>query len=72
MVRWHRACSVSYTHLDVYKRQVLVVCLNFSMMSDRVLWGDEAFSANTAHKDVDGILQVLYYWTIIRHCIITG
>ena len=41
---------------------VLVVCLNFSMMSDRVLWGDEAFSANTAHKDVDGILQVLYYW----------
>lgn len=41
---------------------VLVICLNFSMMSDRVLWGDEAFSANTAHKDVDGILQVLYYW----------
>ena len=41
---------------------VLVVCLNFSMMFDRVLWGDEAFSANTAHKDVDGILQVLYYW----------
>ena len=41
---------------------ILVVCLNFSMMFDRVLWGDEAFSANTAHKDVDGILQVLYYW----------
>ena len=41
---------------------VLVVCLNFSMMFDRVLWGDEAFSANTAHKDVGGILQVLYYW----------
>lgn len=41
---------------------VLVVCLNFRMMSDRVLWGDEAFSANTARKDVYGILQVLYYW----------
>ena len=41
---------------------ILVVCLNFSMMSDRVLWGDEAFSANTAHKDVGGLLQVLYYW----------
>ena len=27
---------------------ILVVCLNFSMMSDRVVWGDEAFSANTA------------------------
>lgn len=41
---------------------VLVVCLNFSMMSDRVLWGDEAFSANTAAKSMSGILQVLYYW----------
>ncbi len=41
---------------------ILVVCLNFSMMSDRVLWGDEAFSANTAAKSMPGILQVLYYW----------
>ena len=41
---------------------VLVVCLNFSMMFDRVLWGDEAFSANTAAKSVGGILQVMYYW----------
>lgn len=41
---------------------VLVVCLNFSMISDRVLWGDEAFSANTAAKSMSGILQVLYYW----------
>lgn len=41
---------------------ILVVCLNFSMMSDRVLWGDEAFSANTAAKSMSGILQVLYYW----------
>ena len=40
----------------------LVVGLNFSMMSDRVLWGDEAFSANTAHKSIGGILQVMYYW----------
>lgn len=41
---------------------IFVVCLNFSMMSDRVLWGDEAFSANTAGKSMSGILQVLYYW----------
>ena len=41
---------------------IFVVCLNFSMMSDRVLWGDEAFSANTAKKSMSGILQVLYYW----------
>lgn len=40
----------------------LVVCLNFSMMFDRVLWGDEAFSANTADKSIGGILQVMYYW----------
>ena len=40
----------------------LIVGLNFSMMSDRVLWGDEAFSANTAHKSIGGILQVMYYW----------
>ena len=39
-----------------------VICLNFSMVSDRVLWGDEAFSANTAQKSMTGILQVLYYW----------
>ena len=39
-----------------------MVYLNFSMMSDRVLWGDEAFSANTAHKSIGGILQVMYYW----------
>lgn len=40
----------------------VVVALNFSMMFDRVLWGDEAFSANTARKTMGGILQVLYFW----------
>ena len=60
-----KAWSVFHKYIGpvaVLALTVLVVCLNFSMMSDRVLWGDEAFSANTAHKDVDGILQVLYYW----------
>ena len=36
--------------------------LNVRLMFDNVLWGDEAFSANTAAKSVGGILQVMYYW----------
>lgn len=40
---------------------VFVSCLNFSMISDNVLWGDEAFSVNTAQESVSGILQILYY-----------
>ena len=39
---------------------ILVVCLNFSMMSGPCAVGDEVFM-NTVYKDVDGILQVLYY-----------
>ena len=33
---------------------VLVVCLNFSMMSDRVLWGDEAFSGALRDRNRTG------------------
>lgn len=40
----------------------VVIFLNFRLMFDNVLWGDEAFSANTAQKSPDGILQVLYFW----------
>lgn len=46
----------------IYLTAVAVVLLNVSLMFDNVLWGDECFSANTAQKDVDGILQVMYYW----------
>lgn len=45
-----------------YALAILVIVLNLSLIFDNVLWGDEAFSANTAVKDVDGILQVIYYW----------
>ncbi len=41
---------------------VLVVCLNVSLIFDNVLWGDEAFSVNTAEKSITGILQVMYFW----------
>ncbi len=60
-----KAWNIVYKYIGpvgVLALTVLVICLNFSMMSDRVLWEYEAFSANTAHKSVDGILQVLYYW----------
>lgn len=46
----------------IYLLAAVVVLLNVSLMFDNVLWGDECFSANTARKDVDGILQVLYFW----------
>lgn len=46
----------------IYLIAALVILLNVSLMFDNVLWGDECFSANTAQKDVDGILQVMYFW----------
>ncbi len=46
----------------IYLTAAGVALLNVSLMFDNVLWGDECFSANTAQKSVDGILQVLYFW----------
>lgn len=48
--------------LGIYLLAGFVILLNISLMFDHVLWGDEAFSANTAQKSMGGILQVLYYW----------
>lgn len=45
-----------------YVLAVLIICLNMSLMFDNVLWGDEAFSANTVGGSLYGILQVMYYW----------
>ena len=46
----------------IYLTAAVVVLLNVSLMFDNVLWGDECFSANTAQKSAEGILQVLYFW----------
>lgn len=46
----------------IYLAAIAVVVLNVSLMFDNVLWGDECFSANTAHKSLSGILQVMYFW----------
>lgn len=48
--------------LGIYLAAAAVALLNIRLMSDNVLWGDECFSANTAQKSADGILQVLYFW----------
>ena len=44
-----------------YLLALLVVCLNVSLIFDNVVWGDEAFSVNTAEKSMYGIMQVMYY-----------
>lgn len=41
---------------------VAILCLNGSLIFDHVLWGDEAFSVNTASNSVTGILEILHYW----------
>lgn len=46
----------------IYLLAAFVIFMNVRLMFDNVLWGDEAFSANTAQKSMGGILQVLYYW----------
>lgn len=46
----------------IYILALFVVCLNVVLMFDNVLWGDEAFSANTAQNTMGGILQIMYYW----------
>lgn len=46
----------------IYVLAAFVVIMNVSLMFDNVVWGDEAFSANTAKKSMFGIMQVLYYW----------
>ena len=46
----------------IYLLAIGVVILNISLMFDGVLWGDEAFSVNTAEKPVKDILQVMKFW----------
>lgn len=46
----------------IYMCAIGLVLLNIRLMFDGVLWGDEAFSVNTAEKPVRDILQVMKYW----------
>lgn len=47
--------------LLIYVLAIIVVLLNVSLMFDNVVWGDEAFSANTAKNNLYGVMQILYY-----------
>ena len=47
--------------LLVYLSAILVIVLNVCLMFDNVVWGDEAFSANTAKNSLFGVMQILYY-----------
>lgn len=38
---------------------VLVVWLNFGLMRDNVVWGDEAYAGNAIHNSIEGIFQIL-------------
>lgn len=44
-----------------YLLAALVVGLNLSLIFDNVVWGDEAFSVNTAQNSMFGVMQVVYY-----------
>lgn len=46
----------------IYLSAIALVLLNMRLMFDGVLWGDEAFSVNTAEKPVRDILQVMKFW----------
>lgn len=41
---------------------IVIICLNGSLIFDHVLWGDEAFSVNTACNNIRGIFEILHYW----------
>ena len=46
----------------VYVLALFVVAVNVSLIFDNVVWGDEAFSVNTAQNTFSGIMEILYYY----------
>ena len=50
-----------YGKYFVYAFALLVVALNFSLMFDNVVWGDEAYTVITSKCNVAGILQRTYF-----------
>ncbi len=45
--------------VGLYLLAALVIGLNFSLMFDNVVWGDEAYSCNAIRNGLDGIFQIL-------------
>jgi len=47
----------------IYALALAVVLLNFSLIFDNVVWGDEAFSANTIYNTgLYGVYQKIFFW----------
>lgn len=64
---WKRTWFVRFVHGFIFKYGIyilaaLIICLNCILAFDNVVWGDEAFSANTVQNNITGILQIMYYW----------
>lgn len=56
-----QAAKKAIRSYGIYFLAAMVVVLNFVLIFDNVLWGDEAFSANTVRNEVAGIMQIVYY-----------
>lgn len=47
----------------IYLFAAAVVAINFTLIFDNVVWGDEAFSGNVIRgTNIAGLLQRIYYW----------
>ena len=56
--------SVSYTHLDVYKRQVLSECRNAPFVEDQTCTvGDRSYLSFTITSEALGVYKVALYVT---------
>ena len=55
----HGIPPVSYTHLDVYKRQILTAILSYHMVPYRITWRDLPGSKLTLKTLLDGSTMVL-------------
>lgn len=73
LIRYQIHFQVSSSRISTFVTRILLpsllpllaialVCLNGSLIFDHVLWGDEAFSVNTAGNNIAGIMQILHYW----------
>lgn len=74
LLRYHIRFQISNSKFHVFIIKILLpsllpllaivtVCLNGSLIFDHVLWGDEAFSVNTAAgNSIPEIMEILHYW----------
>lgn len=54
-----RFCRKVLFPLGLFALAALTVYLNFGLMNDNVVWGDEAYSCNAIRNDLAGIFQIL-------------